>query len=89
MMPDLSALSADELKAELARREEAAKPKPPEPKSYEEINWHVVYQTVVDGQADTVKNSWKDSDLDAYISEAAFEAVFGKEYWTWRRAQTF
>lgn len=86
-MPDLSSASPDELRAELARRDVAAQIPMPQPKASDLVDWAAVYKTVVDGVRDAIERQFMDDDTQGYVWEAAVEAIYGKDYWTWRRAQ--
>ena len=81
---NLSELTDDELKVELARRrnvkEELALPKPlPNP------DWTQVTTLAIQIRDEIVRDRREDDDNDVYVSEAVMKAVFGEDYFEWRR----
>jgi len=57
------------------------------PKEREEPNFAAVLETVRFGVKEAVERGYWDDDLKHYIYEAAMEAVYGKDFWQWRRSQ--
>lgn len=80
----IEGISTEELEKELTRRKKAQNPCP---KPLENPDFTNLKQTVVGAVENAVKEGYFSSDLKVYIYEAAVEAVYGKDYWEWRRAQ--
>ena len=86
-MNDLECFDTEQLEAELEKRkqkkEEKVKPKP-----ISNPDWiHV--ETLCQEYVDMLFRGGKDyGDFDDYIFEAAIEAVFGKDVWSWIGART-
>ena len=78
---DLSSLSDDDLHAEIGRR--AARPtQPPPPLS--DPDFKPLVKMIVKGVTQAVRDKLWPKDFPAYVYEAALEAVYGPEFWTWR-----
>lgn len=43
-------------------------------------------QTMESGVADMIERGYEDDSTEAYIAEAAWEALYGKEFWAWQKA---
>lgn len=86
-MAELSSASPEELRAEMARREAAAAIPVPEAKPLAEIDWSAVHSAATELVRFAVQDGYFDEDAPNYVYEAAMEAVFGKEFWTWRNAR--
>lgn len=71
----------EELKKELERRKKK-KTSPPKPKA--NPDWSQLLQTMASGLEEMIKAEYEDSDLEAYVAEAAWEAVYGTEFWAWK-----
>jgi hypothetical protein len=81
---DVSLLTDAELEAEAQRRKELAQQSP---KSLDNPDFSKLIETVTSIVEAAVKQQYFDSDVKHYIYEAAIEAVYGKEFWEWRRNQ--
>ena len=84
-MSELSDLTTELLEQELDRRKIAKSL--PVPVPLETMDFTALIETITDGTAQSIKDGYENDDLDHYIYEAAVEAVYGKSYWAWRRAQ--
>lgn len=83
-MADLNKITTEQLEAELARRNNTASAAPV---PLANPDFSKLIETVISGTEQSIADEYEDEDLDHYICEAAYEAVYGKEYWVWRRAQ--
>ena len=79
---DLTALSIEELRAELQRHEDEEKEKAkPRPAEYPDFtNTIVLCQSYIDT---IYSEGWVDRDHKLYIAQSALEAVFGDNVWKW------
>lgn len=80
----LNGFTSAELAAELKAREG---PAPALPIAAASPDFTRLTKCITDGLADMVEKSYEDEDLKSYIYEEAVEAVYGKGFWSWRRAQ--
>ena len=80
----LEKVSTEELEKELEQRrtKQSSCPTP-----LENPDFMYLKQTVVNAIETAVKEGYFDSDFKVYIYEAAVEAIYGKDFWEWRRAQ--
>lgn len=82
---DIRSASDEQLLAEIERRKIAKTM--PSPIPLEKPDFKKLIDTVTFGINEAIKNKYEDDDLRGYIYEAAIEAVYGPDYWKWRRAQ--
>lgn len=57
----------------------------PNLKVLDNIDWSQVINTVVQSTTETIVNHYENDDDPHYIWEAVMTAVYGPEYWKWRR----
>lgn len=74
---DLSALTTDELTAELERRKKTL------PTPLANPDFTGLTRMIVEGIREVAETNYKNEDFDHYVFEAALEAVYGKTIWTW------
>lgn len=77
-------VSTEDLERELERRKRELRG-PPTP--LKEPDFSNLQELVVEGTKASVQNGYEDDDFQHYVYEAAMEAVFGKDFWTWRNKQ--
>lgn len=80
-------MTTEELTVEIGRRAAIAVGRPPEPLASPDFS--PVRDMVLDGVARMIKDGYQDDDLDRYLAEACFTAVYGPAYWVWRRQQKY
>ena len=78
-------LSIAELEAELARRKSAPHSGPV---VLEKPDFASLVKCITDGVARTVTDKYEDEDFKYYVYEEAIEAVYGKSFWEWKRANS-
>lgn len=83
-MTNITNLSTSELEDELRRRQQ-----PPDaaPVPVLSPNWGPVIECITFGTAQSIKDGHENDDFQHYVYEAAMTAVYGDEYWIWRRKQ--
>lgn len=85
---NLQAVTDEQLRDELSRREAARKSAPP-PVAIEKPDFSALIACITEGVNEMVKEQRADDNFKSYVYETAMEAVFGRSYWIWRRAQKF
>lgn len=86
-MSDLSKFTAEELKAELKNREKKAKFA--RPVMLDNPDYTSLRTCIAAGIEKMIEDEFEDEDFSHFVYEAAIEAVYGKEYWTWRASCKF
>lgn len=71
------------LEEELAQREKDREEKQRQPIDRSKVDWTDVYETVVYGVTKLIDEGCEPKDHEHYIYEAAMEAVYGKDVWSW------
>lgn len=84
MNKPLNELTDAELQAELERRKAPYVPMPA-PKANPDFTALIKMMEGV--KRDAMLDGYENDDFKHYIYEMAIEAVYGKEYWIWRKAQ--
>ena len=85
-MDELKCFDTEQLEAELKRHKEEEKGRN-KPQPVANPDWSTV-QRYCQEQVDTIfQGKYVDSDSDHYIYEAAMEAVFGRNVWSWINAR--
>lgn len=81
--PKLGDVSDDELRAELDRRARLVSDPPP---SLPSPDFTHLRELIAQGVADASQNKIWMKDFKQYVYEAAMEAVYGPNFWTWINA---
>jgi len=82
----LRSVSTADLQTELESRKRQASMSPPVKPN---PDFGPLIKTVTDGVAESIKTGYEDDDFKHYVYEAAMTAIYGKEYWDWRRLQNW
>ncbi len=82
----LQPFSDEELAAEIERRKTIAEA-PAMPVLVANPDFTGLIDTIVTGHRYTAERGYEDDDFEHWVYEAAMVAVYGKEYWDWRKRQ--
>lgn len=69
-----------ELEEELERRKKASNPIPT---PLQDPDYTALRTMIIQGVRDFDEKGYQGEDFRQYVYEAAVEAIYGKDYWTW------
>lgn len=80
----LQNLTTEELESELKKRKDESKKLPP---MLPNPDFTKLIETIISGLTRATKDDYLDDDIKTYVWEEALTAIFGKDFFAWRKKQ--